>query len=65
MRLSAREATGCATLTVLADRDYLNGEQVLACEGTGVLTCVPQDPDNTKRMIQIFGVGPLLTAIRT
>lgn len=27
---------------MLADRGYLNGEQVLACEGTGVLPCVPK-----------------------
>ena len=38
----AQAATGCATLTVLADRGYLNGEQVLACEGTGMLPCVPK-----------------------
>jgi hypothetical protein len=42
MGLLAQEATGCATLTVLADRGYLNGEQMLACEGTGVLPCVPK-----------------------
>lgn len=27
---------------VLADRGYLNGEQVFACKGTGVLPCVPK-----------------------
>jgi len=42
MGVLAQAATGCATLTVLADRGYLNGEQVLACEGTGVLPCVPK-----------------------
>lgn len=42
MGLKAQEATGCGTLTVLADRGYLNGDQVLACEGTGVLPCVPK-----------------------
>ena len=42
MGLLAPAATGCDTLTVLADRGYLNGEQVLACEGTGVLPCVPK-----------------------
>lgn len=42
MGLMAQEATGCETLTVLADRGYLNGDQVLACEGTGVLPCVPK-----------------------
>ncbi|TFZ56585.1 IS1182 family transposase [Methylorubrum sp. Q1] len=51
MGLLAQEATGCATLTVLADRGYLNGEQVLACEGTGVLPCVPKTltPGHAKR----------------
>ena len=33
----ARDATGCEEVTVLADRGYYNGEEVLACEGTGVL----------------------------
>lgn len=42
MGLLAQEATGCATLTVLADRDYLNGDQVLTCEGMGLLPCVPE-----------------------
>ena len=42
MGLKAQEATGCGTLTVLADRGYLNGDQVRACEGTGVLPCVPK-----------------------
>ncbi|MFE1600918.1 IS1182 family transposase [Methylobacterium sp. ID0610] len=40
--LLAQEATGCASLTLLADRGYLNGDQVLACEGTGLLPCVPK-----------------------
>src|SRR5271163_3240084 len=35
MALKAREATDCEAVTVLADRGYFNGEQVLACEGTG------------------------------
>jgi len=42
MALMARAATGCEELTALADRGYFNGEQVLACEGTGVLPCVPK-----------------------
>jgi transposase len=36
----AQEATGCDELTVLADRGYFNGDQVLACEGTGVLPII-------------------------
>jgi transposase len=42
MALKAQAATGCEELTALADRGYFNGEQVLACEGTGVLPCVPR-----------------------
>jgi transposase len=42
MALKAQEATGCEEITALADRGYFNGEQVLACEGTGVLPCVPK-----------------------
>ncbi|SEP28909.1 Transposase [Methylobacterium sp. ap11] len=38
--LLAQEATGCATLTVLADRSYLNGGRVPACEDTGLPPCV-------------------------
>ncbi len=42
MGCRARDATGCEEVTVLADRGYYNGEEVLACEGTGVLPCVPK-----------------------
>jgi transposase len=42
MALKAQEATGCEEVTALADRGYFNGEQVLACEGTGVLPCIPK-----------------------
>jgi transposase len=42
MALEAQEATGCEEIIALADRGYFNGEQVLACEGTGVLPCVPK-----------------------
>ena len=42
MGLSAQQATGCTAITVVADRGYFNGEQVLACEGTGVLPCIPK-----------------------
>ena len=36
---------------MLTDRGYYNGEEVLACEGTGVLPCVPktQTSGNEKR----------------
>src|SRR5215471_18316138 len=42
MALRAQEATGNKEITVLADRGYFNGDQVLACEHTGVLPCVPK-----------------------
>jgi len=42
MGRAALEATGSDQLTVLADRSYYNGAQVLECEGTGVLPCVPK-----------------------
>jgi transposase len=42
MALSAQRATGNREITVLADRGYFNGDQVLACENTGVLPCVPK-----------------------
>jgi len=42
MALRAQEATGNKEITVLADRGYFNGDQVLACENTGVLPCVPK-----------------------
>ena len=32
----------CEELTVLADRGYYNGDEVLACEGTGVPPYVPK-----------------------
>ena len=42
MGQKAQDATGCAEVTVVADRGYYNGDEVLACEGTGILPCVPK-----------------------
>ena len=42
MGLNAKQATGSEEITVLADRGYFNGDQVLACEDTGVLPCIPK-----------------------
>jgi transposase len=42
MGVKAKDATGCEEIIALADRGYFNGEQVLACEGTGVLPCIPK-----------------------
>ncbi len=39
---TARDATGWQEVTVLADRGDYNRDEVLACEGTGVLACIPK-----------------------
>jgi hypothetical protein len=51
MGLEAKAATGCEAITVLADRGYFSGDQVLACEGTGVVPIVPktETSSGTKR----------------
>jgi transposase len=51
MGVRARDATGCEENTVVADRGYYSSEEVLACEATGVLPCVPktQTSGNAKR----------------
>jgi len=51
MGLEAKAATGCETITALADRGYFSGEQVLSCEGTGVVPIVPktETSSGTKR----------------
>jgi transposase len=41
MGRKARDATGCEEVTVLADRGYSNGDEVLACEGTRGPACCP------------------------
>jgi transposase len=43
MGQKAKAAMGCGQITALADRGYFNGEQVLACEGTGILPCIPKN----------------------
>ena len=51
MALKAKQAMDCEEITALADRGYFNGEQVLACEDTGVLPCIPKTltSNNAKR----------------
>jgi transposase len=50
----AQEATGCDELTVLADRGYFNGDQVLACEGTGILPIIPKTQTSNNRNRGLF-----------
>jgi hypothetical protein len=42
MARQAREVTGAGGLTVLADRGYFSGEEVVACEAAGVTPIVPK-----------------------
>ena len=51
MGQQAQDVMACEEITALADRGYFNGDEVLACEGTGVLPCVPKTltSGNTKR----------------
>ena len=51
MSRKARAASGCEEVTVLADRGYYNGDEVLACEGTGILPVISktQTSGNAKR----------------
>jgi hypothetical protein len=42
MARKAKEALSAETMEAFADRGYYNSEEVLACEGTGILPCVPK-----------------------
>ena len=42
MATQARSATGTEELTVLADRGYFKGEEILDCEQAGITTLVPR-----------------------
>lgn len=42
MALKAQQAAGCEQVTALADRGYFSGDQVLSCEGTGIVPIVPK-----------------------
>jgi transposase len=42
MAKQAREAIGGGDLTVIADRGYFKGEQILACQEAGIMAIVPK-----------------------
>jgi transposase len=54
MGSQARDAADVGEITILADRGYFNGEQVLACEGTGVLPCVPKIDTSGRVKLGLF-----------
>ncbi len=42
MAKHAKEVIGTDKLTVVADRGYFDGEQILACDEAGIATFVPK-----------------------
>ena len=49
MAQQARAATGAEQLTVLADRGYFTGEEILECEQAGIRTLVPKPLTSTSK----------------
>jgi transposase len=49
MAEQAREATGIEALTVVADRGYFKGEQILECEQAGIAPLVPKSMTSNSR----------------
>ncbi|WP_085035246.1 IS1182 family transposase [Ensifer aridi] len=56
----ARDATGCEEVTVLADRGYYNGDEVLACEGTGILPIIPKTRTSGNAKRGLFTVADFI-----
>ncbi len=56
----ARDATGWEEVTVLADRGYYNRDEVLACEGTGLLPCIPKTLTSGNAKRRLFTVADFI-----
>jgi hypothetical protein len=54
MAQKAREATGCDKLTVLTDRGYFKGEEILGCEQSGIATLVPKPQTSNNKAAGLF-----------
>ena len=54
MGSQAQAAIAAPEITVLADRGYMNGEQVLECERTGILPCLPRTDTSSKVQRGLF-----------
>jgi hypothetical protein len=54
MAQKAREATGRNSLTVLADRGYFKGEEILDCERAGIKTLVPKPQTSNNKALGLF-----------
>jgi hypothetical protein len=55
MALQAKEAIDCDELTVVADRGYFNGVEILACEEAGVTAYVPKTQTSNNQARGLFG----------
>lgn len=54
MARKAAEATGQEKLTVLADRGYFNGEQLLECHQHGITPLVPKPTTSNNKALGLF-----------
>ena len=52
MAAQAKEAIETETLTVVADRGYFKGEEILACEENGITTYLPKPQTSGQRPVQ-------------
>lgn len=55
MAEQAREATGAESLTVIADRGYFSGLEILACEQAGITPFVPKPMTSSSKAEGRFG----------
>jgi transposase len=55
--LQAKEAIDCTELTVVADRGYLNGEEILSCDKAGITAYVPKTQTSNNQARGLFGRG--------
>jgi len=54
MAKQARGAVGATKLTVLADRGYFTGEEIVACERSGISTLIPKPQTSGNRAMGLF-----------
>jgi transposase len=54
MARQARDGMGTKKLTVLADRGYFKGEEILGCEEAGITTLVPKPRTSNNKAVGLF-----------
>ena len=57
MAEQAKKAIDCDELTVLADRGYFNGAEILACDKAGITAYVPKTLTSNNQARGLFGRG--------